>query len=59
MNTYCDLHQHTSPVVLGTDNALNFSTNFQREKEFFFEAFSYNLANGWNCRFGQSHCIEG
>ncbi len=51
--------EHVSPVVLGTDNALNFSTSFQREKELFFNALPYNLANGWNYRFGQSHCNEG
>jgi len=47
--------EHTSPVVLGTDNALNFSTSFQREKALFLKAFPYNLANGWDYRFGQSH----
>lgn len=46
--------EHASPVVFGTDNALNFSTNFQREKELFIEAFPYNPVNGWNYRFGQS-----
>ncbi|MEW5746830.1 MAG: hypothetical protein AB1805_15475 [Nitrospirota bacterium] len=51
--------EHTSPVVLGTDNALNFLTSFQRERELFLSAFPYNLANGWNYRFGQPHCTEG
>ncbi|MBU0992772.1 MAG: hypothetical protein KJ737_09800 [Proteobacteria bacterium] len=46
--------EHTSPVVLGTDNALNFSTSFQREKELFLNAFPYDLANSWCYRFGQS-----
>jgi adenosine deaminase len=49
---------HTSPVVLGTDNALNFSTSFQREKELFLDAFPYNPTNGWKYRFGQSHCSK-
>lgn len=46
--------EHTSPVVLGTDNALNFSTSFQHEKELFLKTFPYNLGGGWECRFGQS-----
>ena len=45
--------ERTSPVVLGTDNALNFSTSFQREKELFTDAFPYDPANGWNYRFRQ------
>ncbi len=51
--------EHTSPVVLGTDNALNFSTSFQHEKALFLNTFPYNLASGWRYRFGQSHCIAG
>lgn len=46
--------EHTAPVVLGTDNALNFSTSYQREKALFVEAFPYDPANGWHYRFGQS-----
>lgn len=42
-----------SPVVLGTDNALNFSTNFQREKALFLDALPYDPAKGWHYRFGQ------
>ncbi|MEW6600193.1 MAG: hypothetical protein AB1499_04415 [Nitrospirota bacterium] len=51
--------EHTAPVVLGTDNALNFSTSFQREKTLFTDAFPYNPADGWNYRFGQSLLIQG
>lgn len=40
-----------SPVVLGTDDALNFSTCFQREKQLFADAFPYDPANGWQYRF--------
>lgn len=43
--------EHASPVVLGTDNALNFSTNFQREKKLFINALPYDPANGWHYRF--------
>ena len=50
--------ESVSPVVLGTDNTLNFSTSFQREKELFLSALPYNPANGWNYRFGQSRCNE-
>lgn len=46
--------EHTAPVVLGTDNALNFSTSFEREKGLFLNAFPYHLENGWRYRFGQS-----
>ena len=45
--------EHTSPVVLGTDNALNFSTSFHHEKAIFLNAFPYNIGNGWKYRFGQ------
>lgn len=48
-----------SPVVLGTDNALNFSTCFQRERELFLNAFPYDLTSGWRYRFGQSQHNEG
>lgn len=48
----------TAPVVLGTDNALNFSTSFLREKTLFMDAFPYNPADGWHYRFGQSHARE-
>jgi adenosine deaminase len=47
--------EETSPVVLGTDNVLNFSTSFQREKEFFMKEFPYDLVKAWNYRFDQSH----
>lgn len=43
-----------SPVVLGTDNVLNFSTSFQQEKEFFLKVFPYEPAKAWDYRFGQS-----
>ena len=46
--------EHASPVVLGTDDALNFSTSFTKEKALFIDAFPYNPANGWNYRFRQS-----
>ncbi len=42
-----------SPVVLGTDDALNFSTDFQREKDLFLKMLPYELKNAWNYRFGQ------
>ncbi len=44
---------HESPVILGTDNTLNFSTSFERDKLLFINAFPYSLANGWKYRFGQ------
>ncbi len=43
-----------SPVVLGTDDALNFSTSFQREMELFQEKLPYDLGKSWNYRFGKS-----
>ncbi len=52
-------HDQYALDALGTDNTLNFSTSFQSEKDLFVNAFSYNPANGWNYRFGQSHSIEG
>lgn len=45
--------EETSPIVLGTDNVLNFSTSFQRERELFLMEFPYDLAKAWNYRFNR------
>jgi len=42
-----------SPIVIGTDDTLIFSTNFQRELELARKELPYNLENQCNYRFGQ------
>ncbi len=43
-----------SPVVIGTDDTLIFSTDFYKEMTLARKELPYNFDNSWNYRFGQS-----
>ncbi|MDY6857134.1 MAG: hypothetical protein SWO11_21025 [Thermodesulfobacteriota bacterium] len=43
-----------SPIVIGTDDTLIFSTSFKKEMELARKGLPYDLERSWNYRFGQT-----